>query len=198
MDIPQLFLRRYEALRTAMEGLAACPEAEWRARPHGLNPTTWLIWHMARVEDSGLNRLVFDQPQVLDDPAGRWQEQMRVSLRHHGTTMTVAEVDDLNARVDIPALWAYSTAVAQRTRELVRYLQPALLDATVDPAHLRHVLFDEGMLRPEQRWPEPPPYSGRPKGELLLHFGVTHNFGHWYEILTVRSLLDSPHPLRAA
>jgi hypothetical protein len=153
---------------------------------------------MARVEDSGLNRLVFDRPQVLDDPSGNWQKQMRVPLRHHGTTMSMAEVDDLNARVDVPALWAYSTAVAARTRELVQDLQPALLDAAVDPAHLRRVLFDEGMLHPAHQWPVPPPYSGRPRGDLLFHFGVTHNFGHWYELLTVRSLLDSPLRLPAA
>ena len=198
MDISQLFLSRYERLRTAMERLPACPEAEWRARPHGLNPATWLIWHMARVEDSGLNRLVFDQTQVLDDSAENWQEKMRVPLRHHGTTMTAAEVDDLNARVDVPALWAYSTAVAARTRELVQHLQPARLDAAVDPVHLRRVLFDEGMLRPAHQWPDPPPYSGRTRGDLLFHFGVTHNFGHWYELLTVRSLLESPHHLPAA
>src|SRR5690242_9423450 len=136
---------------------------------------------MARVEDSGLNRLVFDQAQVLDDPAQRWPQRMHVPLRHHGTTMTTAEVDALNAQVDLSVLWAYSEAVAARTRALVRDLDPALLNAVVDPAHLRHVLFDEGMLRPEYHWPEPPPYSGRSKGSLLLHFGLTHNFGHWYE-----------------
>ena len=198
MHTTQLFGGRYEALRTAMATLAPCPEAEWRARPHGLNPPTWLLWHMARVEDSGLNRLVFDRPQVLDDPAGDWLERLRVPLRHHGTSMTTAEVDDLNARVAIPALWAYSQAVAERTRALVRDLQPAGLAASVDPAHLRRVLFEEGMLRPQRQWPEPWPYSGRPKGDLLLHFGLTHNFGHWYDILTVHGLLASPHRLRAA
>jgi hypothetical protein len=152
---------------------------------------------MARAEDSGLNRLVFDRPQVLDDPAQRWPERMRVPLRHHGTTMTAEEVDDLNARIDLAALWAYSDAVATRTRALVHDLRPALLDATVDAAHLRRVLFDEGVLRPGHAWPEPPPYNGRAKGDLLFHFGLTHNFGHWYEILAVHSLLGSPCQLRA-
>src|SRR4051812_44693390 len=54
MEIAQLFFSRYEDLRDAMTDLVACPDAEWRARPHGLNPITWLIWHMARAEDSGL------------------------------------------------------------------------------------------------------------------------------------------------
>ncbi len=180
MEIAQVFLSRHEDLRSAMEDLVACPETEWRARPHGLNPMTWLVWHMARAEDSGLNRLVFDRPQVLDDPATRWPDRMRVPLRHHGSTMSSGEVDALNAQADIGAVRAYSVAVAERTRALVRQLDPASLDRDVPPPHLRRVLYDEGMLRPGYPWPEEPPlYSGQARGELLFMFGVTHNFYHW-------------------
>src|SRR4051794_320824 len=125
MEVAQLFFSRYEDLRSAMEGLVACPEAEWRARPHGLNPITWLIWHMARAEDSGLNRLVFDRPQVLDDPLAQWPSRMGIAHRHHGSTMPSDEVDALNTQADIGALWAYSVAVAERTRALVGQLDPA-------------------------------------------------------------------------
>ncbi len=199
MEIAQLFFSRYEDLRSAREGLVACPEAEWRARPHGLNPITWLVWHMARAEDSGLNRLVFDQPQVLDDPVAQWPTRMRIPLRHHGSTMPSAEVDALNAQADVGALWAYSVAVAERTRALVRQLDPAILAETVPLPHLRRVLYDEGMLRSGYAWPEQPPlYSGETRGALLFMFGVTHNFYHWGELLTVHSCLASPHSLSPA
>lgn len=199
MDIPRLFFSRYEDLRSALEDLASCPEAEWRARPHGLNPPTWIVWHMARAEDSGLNRLVFDRPQVLDDPDARWPERMRIPHRHHGSTMPSGEVDALNAGADVAAVWAYSLAVAGRTRELVRTLDPAILDRTVPIPYLRRVLYDEGMLRPGYRWPvDPPLYGGNPRGELLMMFGLTHNFYHWGELLTVHSLLASPHDLSPA
>jgi hypothetical protein len=199
MEISQLFFTRYEDLRSAMAGLVACPEAEWRARPHGCNPITWLVWHMARAEDSGLNRLVFDRQQVLDDPVARWPERMRIPLRHNGSTMPSSEVDALNAQADLGALWAYSAAVAERTRSLVRQLDPASLDAPVPLPHLRRVLYDEGMLRPGYPWPEDPPqYAGSPCGELFLMFGLTHNFHHWGELLAVHSLLGSPHDLSPA
>jgi hypothetical protein len=198
MEIAQLFFSRYEDLRSAMEGLVVCPEAEWRARPHGLNPITWLVWHMARAEDSGLNRIVFGQPQVLDDPAARWPTRMRIPLRHHGSTMPSDEVDVLNAEADIGALWAYSVAVAERTRALVRHLDPAILDETVPLPHLRRELYDEGILRPGYAWPEQPLYSGETRGALLLMFGVTHPFYHWGELRTVHSCLASPHRLSAA
>src|SRR4051812_8790415 len=173
MEIAQLFFTRYEDLRSAMEGLVACPDAEWRARPHGLNPITWLVWHMARAEDGGLNRLVFDQPQVLDDPAAQWPARMQIPLRHNGSTMPSDEVDMLNAAADLGGLWEYSVAVAERTRALVRQLDPTILDGTVPLPQLRRALFDEGMLRPGYAWPEDPPlYSGGTRGEFLFHFGM--------------------------
>jgi hypothetical protein len=196
MDIAQLFFSRYEDLRDAMTGLVACPEAEWRARPHGLNPFTWLVWHMARAEDSGLNRLIFDRPQVLDDPEARWPERTRIPHRHNGSTMPSDEVEALNVQADIEALWAYSVAVAERTRALVRQLDPAILDEIVPIPHLRRVLYDEGLLRPGYAWPEDPPlYSGGARGEFLFHFGLTHNFYHWGELRTVHSCLGSPQPI---
>jgi hypothetical protein len=33
----------------------------------GVNAIAWLLWHMARCEDVGVNRLVSDGRQVLDD-----------------------------------------------------------------------------------------------------------------------------------
>lgn len=199
MEIAQIFFSRYEDLRAAMAGLVACPETEWRARPHGLNPITWLVWHMARAEDSGLNRLVFDRSQVLDDPAALWPTRMRIPLRHHGSTMTSDEVDALNAGADIAALWAYSVAVSKRTRELARALDPAILGETVPDQHLRRVTRDEGLLRPGYPWPEEPPlYSGGTRGEFFFLFGLTHNFYHWGELLAVHSLLGSPHELSPA
>ena len=198
MEIERLFFTRYDDLRDSMQDLAACPDAEWRARPHGLNSIVWTIWHMARAEDSGLNRLIFDRPQVLDDPAARWPERMRIPLRHNGSTMTSDEVDTLTAAADIGAVWAYSVAVAERTRELVHQLDPAILDDPVPMPYMRRVLYDEGMLRPGYSWPEPPLYSGSPRGELFMMFGLTHNFYHWGEIRTVHSLLGSAHYLGVA
>ena len=198
MEIARLFLSRYDDLRDSMTDLVACPEAEWRARPHGLNPITWTIWHMARAEDSGLNRLIFDRPQVLDDPAARWPERMRIPHRHNGSTMPSDEVDALNAQADIAALWAYSVAVAERTRTLVLQLDPASLDAPIPLAHLRRVVNHEGMLRPGYPWPETPIYSGVSRGELFMMFGLTHNFYHWGEVRIAHSLLGSSHYLVVA
>lgn len=191
MEISDLFLGSHLSLRDRLREIRTLPEERWRMRPHGLNSIAWLIWHMARVEDGGMNRLVFDSPQVLDDEGKRWMERMNVHIRHHGTTMTSAEVDDLTDRVDISALWEYSEAVAERSRELVGNLRPEAFDDSVEPTHLRRVLLEEGMLRPEHTWTDPLPYSNRAKGLLLLHFGLTHNYGHLYDIWTIRGILHA-------
>jgi len=88
---------------------------------------------------------------------------------------------------------------AERTRALVRQLDPAILDGAVPLPHLRRVLYDEGALRPGYPWPEDPPlYSGETRGALLFMFGMTHPFYHWGELRTVHSCLASPHRLSPA
>ena len=36
-----------------------------RPQPH-MNPIAWLLWHIARCEDLGVNRLIANRPDVLD------------------------------------------------------------------------------------------------------------------------------------
>jgi hypothetical protein len=193
VDIATVFLERHDTLRGWMRRLAAAPVEEWRPRPHGVNSLAWLVWHMARVEDAGVNRLVFEEPQVLDDPGARWTERMNIPWRHHGTTMTEAEVDELTARADVPALWAYYSAVTDRTRGLVAAgLRDEVLDPPVEPARLRRVLFDEGVLRPDYAWNrESPPYADRARGCLLFHFAITHNYSHWNDVSALRGFLGA-------
>jgi DinB superfamily len=161
-----------------------------RARPQPMvNSVAWLIWHMARVEDAGITRLVANRMQVLDE--GNWCEQMQIPIRHHGTGMTSEEVTDLSKHIDLPSLRAYHTAVRARSLEIVETLSPEQLEEPNDLTYLRHVLFDEGMLNPQYDWGDRVPYQA-PKGVLLIHFGVTHNYGHFYEAFTVCSLMGVP------
>jgi hypothetical protein len=94
-------------------------------------------------------------------------------------------------RADVSALWAYYTAVIDRTRALVvAGLPDAVLDPPVEPDRLRRVLFDEVMLRPAHPWDRgASPFSGRSRASLLTLFGMTPNYGHWHDISTVRGLL---------
>jgi hypothetical protein len=165
-------------------------DAQWRTRPHpAVNSLAWLIWHMARVEDAGVNRLVANRPQVMDE--GNWGERMQVPIRHHGTGMTSKEVTDLSNRIDLPSLRAYHTTVRAKTLEVIETLLPEQLDQVNELPYLRQVLFDEGVLNPNIDWGKDVPYQDS-KGNLLIHFGVTHNYGHFYEADTICSLMGTP------
>jgi hypothetical protein len=157
-----------------------------------VNSIAWLVWHTARAEDSLPNRLVFDRPQVLDDPAAYWTERMNVPFRHHGARMTSDEVDELSRRVDVAALCAYAAAVGDRLRALVANVDSDLLDEQPVELDRNRRMFDEGILRPPlSDWPRVP-YEGWTKGEILIHGGYGHSYGHYHDICLVRGLLGHP------
>src|SRR5262249_54986304 len=127
----------------------------------------------------------------FDDPDGRWPQRLRVALRWHGTRMTSPEVDALSADIDVPALRAYSSAVAERTMALVRAADVDALDRVVDHTVLLRP-FDEGAFRPDSGWVrEPPPCTGMSGADILLDFCLMHDYGHFHDISVVRGLLTT-------
>ncbi len=189
MDVSQLFLQRYDALYNfwLADVWKSVPEDLMRQRPHpGVNSIAWNVWHLTRVEDAGLNRFVTDRPQVLDED--QWLQRMNIPWRHHGSGMTFAEVDELDQRIDVPALRAYSSAVQARTRDIVSQLDPGRLDAVMEVERLRLILFDEGLAHPQSAGLLEN-YLGWTKGKCLMNFGLTHPFQHVGEIGVIASLL---------
>ena len=59
MDLVSCFLPPHETMYTQIAD-------QMRLRPHPqLNSIAWLLWHMARSEDMGVNRLIANRPDVL-------------------------------------------------------------------------------------------------------------------------------------
>jgi len=97
MDATDFMLVRYAQIHQVLTdpAIKRLSEAQLRGRPHaGVNTVAWLVWHMARVEDVGVNRFVVDRSQVLDDG---WLAKLGVGRRDVGTGMSDAEVDELSA-----------------------------------------------------------------------------------------------------
>ncbi len=189
MDIPQVFLQRYDALYNfwlADIWTVVSPKL-MRQRPHPrVNSIAWNMWHITRVEDAGLNRFVVDRPQVFDE--GQWMERMNIPWRHHGTDMTFAEVDELNQRINLSALQEYSKAVQLRTREIISTLTPRDLDPVMEEDRLRQLMVDEGMAHSNAEG-FIKNYLGWSKGKCLMNFGMTHPYQHVGEIGVIASLL---------
>lgn len=92
-------------------------DEQMRVRPReDLNSLAWLLWHIARVEDSMVNRVLAGRSQVFDDG---WMKRLGISRRDFGTGMTSAEVTELTRQIDLGALREYRDAVGRRTREVV-------------------------------------------------------------------------------
>ena len=189
MNVTELFLQRYNALYDFWLGgvWEMVPDDLMRQRPHPqVNSIAWILWHLTRVEDAGLNRFVVDGSQVLDD--GSWMEKMNLPIRHNGGDMNFAEVDDLSQRINLQALQEYSKAVQLRTREIVSQLTYDSLDSVMEEAYLRVILFDEGLASPRSAGLFQN-YLGWTKGKCLMNFGMTHPYQHVGEIGVIASLL---------
>src|SRR5688572_25993416 len=145
MNAQELFLRRYRPDHPGMRSnhtgmsrrmMADLSEAQVRRPPYpGVNTLAWLVWHVARVEDIGINRFVTDGEPVFD--TGAWGARLGVARRDLGTGMTPDDVLELSARIDIPALHAYWDAVEERTLAVVERLHGEELDTILDEAHVR-------------------------------------------------------------
>jgi hypothetical protein len=184
-----LFLQRYDVLNNFyLAGIwDTVPHDLMRQRPHPrLNSIAWIMWHLVRVEDAGLNRFVMDASQVLDE--SDWMQRMNVPWRHNGSEMTLAGVDDLSQRIDLQALRAYSQAVQVRTRDILAHIDQVDLEATLQEPHVRQVIVAEGLgyTDPEGFIKN---YTGWSKGKCLMTYGLTHPFQHLGEMETIASLL---------
>jgi hypothetical protein len=189
MSVTQLFLQRYDVLYDFYLGgvWEAVPEDLMRRRPDPrVNSIAWILWHLTRVEDAGLNRFVVDRLQVLDE--GAWMQKMNVPWRHHGSGMNFEEVDDLDRRIDLQALHEYSSAVQVRTHEIIGQIDRVDLDAILPPERVQAIVVDEGLAHSDPAGLAKN-YTGWSRGKCLMNFGMTHPYQHVGEIGVIASLL---------
>ena len=101
-----------ERLQIGIEGLTPA-EARWQPTMD-TNHIAWLVWHMARVEDSWVSRLLGGTHQVWT--TGGWADQFGMDSESTGSGHTS---DDVRAMPEVPLgdLMAYFEAVRSVTRQ---------------------------------------------------------------------------------
>ena len=106
-----------QSLERAIDGLTPA-EARWQPTMH-TNHIAWLVWHMARVEDSWVNRVLSGTTQVWK--AEGWADRFGMDPENTGFAHTI---EDVRAMPEIPIndLMAYFGAVRAVTRQ---YLERA-------------------------------------------------------------------------
>ena len=171
---------------TVLQGLS--DEQLRRVPQAGMNSIAWVVWHMARTEDTGLY-LVGGGKQVFEE--GGWAAKMKVAHRHSGTGHTSDEVAKLSREVDLIALRDYRAAVGQRTQSVLKSLSAADLDAKVDIANVKRAIsagaYGESAdgVALEKTW------STRTKSYAITVYAITHNVGHWGEITTIKGFVTA-------
>jgi hypothetical protein len=199
MDFRELFLIQHARSHTAEVGrpdmstqdqiLHGVTADQMRLCPRpGFNSLAWLLWHMTRGEDVGVNVIIAERPQVLDE--GDWLRRMNILRRDGGTGMTAPEVDEFNEQIDVDALLAYRVAVGRRARETVREMQLDVLDEVID-AGLVQRARDEGAFGPNAEW-APQRWEGKTKAFTLSWTVLGHSVFTLGECYVVRGLLGLP------
>jgi len=190
MKAMDLFLVRYNILYdTWLKAIwEQVPEELMRQRPHPrVNSVVWNLWHMARVEDVGLNRFIADRPQVMD--SGNWLEKMGIPYRHNGYDMTLDEVDEFSQQINLQALREYSLALKANTLEITASLELATLEETLTHDRVEQVVVGEGWANPRAQGMVEN-YTGWSKAQCLMNLGLTHSFHHIGEINVIISLME--------
>jgi hypothetical protein len=193
MDARQMFLLRHERMHVRVAALTeGLTEEQVRTLVHpGANPLAWLLWHMARVEDSSINLLIGEGRQVLD---ATWLSRLGIERRDVGVGMTMREVLDLCARIDLAVLAGYWTAVGEQTTRVVRRLSAQDLDEVVSDERIARAVQGDGMVegptgkRLQEFW------SGMKKGYFLVYLPLTHIYEHIGQADLLRGLLGRPSP----
>ncbi len=189
-----MFLIRHKRMHAHIDrltdGLTEAQVREECVHP-AANPLAWLLWHMARVEDAAINSLIGNGPQVLNDS---WMARLGVKRRDVGAGMTMAEVVDLCAAIDLSALRAYSTAVAERTAAVVAALIPTELDEVVSSEHIRWAFDDERMVEGPTGAHLREVWKDMTRGYFLFFLPMTHIYEHIGQADLLRGLLGLPGP----
>lgn len=188
MDTLALFRTRYDDLhrRFIDDVISGLTDDQLRHRPHpGVNTIAWLLYHIARAEDIGVNRFVMDRRQVLDEQG--WRARLGLPRQDIGTGMDDGEVDELSGKVDWAALRAYWDAVGRRTLEVLPTLAPTALDAVITREFAERVAIEEGAAGANGRWVVEA-WTGKTRGWFLCQLALVHTYGHLYEARVVKGL----------
>ena len=142
----------------------------------------WCIWHLARIEDTAMNILVADSPQIFNQ--GAWQAKLNANFIDCGNEMDAAAMKELSEQIDLQALRDYRVAVAQRTQVIGSTLQPDDLTQKVDPVRIQRVMDEGALTKAAQGIADY--WSKRDIAGLLLMPASRHNLVHLNEMLKLK------------
>jgi len=163
-------------------------EAQLRQSVHpSMNSLAWILWHVARVEDAGVNRFVAHKPQVYHE--GDWMKTLGITAEHFGYGMPETEMRELSETIKLDALRGYWNAVISNTFSVLDELTPERLDETLSLEEVAQVMIMEKVSTKQAGTNVP--YAGWTRLEALFHFSMTHYYWHGGEVRTIEGLMKT-------
>ena len=153
-------------------------DAQMRRIPkNGEHSVLWCLWHIARIEDVTMNLLIANTEQIFEE--GNWLAKTDSSISHTANAMSVDEISEFSAVINISALREYRIAVGRRTREMVKGLKSEELKEKVKSERIQQVEEKEAVLKQADGIIEY--WSKRNIAGLLLMPATRHNLVHLNE-----------------
>ncbi len=141
-------------------------EVSWHPKPDA-NSIGLILLHMARSEDSFVNRLILGKSQLWE--TGKWYEKLNKELDDAGSHYTEEQVAGFIVP-DLQELQAYTDAVRKQTLDYLTIITPEDLDKQLEMPQM-------GSIK------RPPTTIG-----MILLMNVTHLSQHAGEISYLRGL----------
>jgi hypothetical protein len=155
------------------------------ARPGGAgNSLSWLMWHLARVEDVVVNAVVRGRPQVL--LAEGWGPRLGVDDARVGTGFTDDEVARFSREADPVEVDAYWQAVRAGTAGWLK--EVPLTDLDVVPDFDARLAVAPPIVPDEAKWLLDL-WRGRSTGWFVRFPVIDHGFLHLGQMQEIRGRL---------
>ena len=100
----------FNDLETALDGLTE-DELNWRPTLDS-NCVSWLVWHMARVEDNWVNIRLREGESIWD--ADSWSQKLGIEVQGNGWGQSAEEIRSMG-QIDVPVAMEYYNAVRTAT-----------------------------------------------------------------------------------
>jgi hypothetical protein len=192
----RLFLDQHAMLHSAPvseSGLHSFEDEVWEGLdeqgfrtipPKEEHSIAWIFWHLTRIEDITMNRLVAGCPQIYDQEG--WAERSGATVCDTASAMDEAAVAALSRSLNMQALRDYRMAVGRATRRIASELQPGDFKKRVDAERIRQVQ-EEGGVALEAGWLLEY-WGGLTVAGLLLMPPTRHIFVHLNEAQKIKKI----------
>lgn len=160
----------------ADEAIKGLPYEDYAKPVKGLEGTiAWNMWHIARIEDVAINRLINSTSQVIYDG---WLDELDTMHVEVGDSMSELEKVKFSEELDIDVLFAYRNAVGKRSREIIQNLTAKDMRREIAKEDLNMALIDGTLVYdPKSMWLLKI-WSGRDVADMLLMSVTRHQEMH--------------------